>query len=112
MKKACLALSIFLVQQGVAQIQYPLTRKVDTVDNYHGTSVADPYRWLEDDNSDETKAWVKAQNAVTQNYLSQIPYRDKVRKRLQELWNYTRYSAPFREGDYWYFTKNDGLQNQ
>jgi prolyl oligopeptidase len=112
MKKACLALSIFLVQQGAAQIPYPLTRKVDTVDNYHGTTVADPYRWLEDDNSEETKAWVKAQNNVTQNYFAQIPYRDKVRKRLQELWNYTRYSAPFREGDWYYFTKNNGLQNQ
>ena len=112
MRSACLALSLLAVQQIGAQLQYPATRKVDTVDIYHGTSVADPYRWLEDDNSDETKAWVKAQNTVTQGYLSQIPYRDKVRKRLQELWNYTRYSAPFKRGQYWYFTKNDGLQNQ
>ncbi|WP_121353485.1 prolyl oligopeptidase family serine peptidase [Flavisolibacter nicotianae] len=112
MKKTGLLLSLFFLQQANAQLQYPATRKVDTVDNYFGTSVADPYRWLEDDNSDETKAWVKAQNTVTQDYLSQIPYRDKVRKRLQELWNYTRYSAPFREGEWYYFTKNDGLQNQ
>ena len=110
-KISCLVL-LLLAQYGYAQFQYPVTRKVDTVDNYHGTAVADPYRWLEDDNSEETKAWVKEQNAVTQSFLSAIPYRDKVRKRLEELWNYTRYSAPFREGDYYYFTKNDGLQNQ
>ncbi|HEU4901299.1 MAG TPA: S9 family peptidase, partial [Flavisolibacter sp.] len=112
MKKTGLLLSLFFLQQANAQLHYPATRKVDTVDNYFGTRVADPYRWLEDDNSDETKAWVKEQNSVTQNYLSQIPYRDKVRKRLQELWNYTRYSAPVREGEWYYFTKNDGLQNQ
>lgn len=112
MKKTCLALTILAIQQAEAQFQYPATRKVDTVDNYHGTTVADPYRWLEDDNSEETKSWVKAQNKVTQDHLSTIPYRDKVRKRLQELWNYTRYGAPFKEGDFWYFTKNDGLQNQ
>ncbi|HUC83157.1 MAG TPA: hypothetical protein VMR70_19765, partial [Flavisolibacter sp.] len=103
---------LLLAQYSYAQFQYPVTRKVDTVDNYHGTSVPDPYRWLEDDNSEETKGWVKAQNTVTQNYLSNIPYRDKVRKRLEELWNYSRYSAPFKEGGYYYFNKNDGLQNQ
>jgi prolyl oligopeptidase len=112
MKKAWIAFSLFLVQQGYAQLNYPLTRKVDTVDNYFGIKVPDPYRWLEDDNSEETKAWVKAQNTVTHDYLSKIPYRDKVHQRLQELWNYTRYSAPFKRGDWWYFTKNDGLQNQ
>ncbi|HET7896282.1 MAG TPA: S9 family peptidase, partial [Flavisolibacter sp.] len=112
MKQFGLVFSLLLVQQGFTQLQYPVTRKVDTVDNYFGTQVADPYRWLEDDNSDETKAWVKAQNAATQNYLAQIPYRDKVRKRLEDLWNYTRYSAPYRRGSWWYFTKNDGLQNQ
>ncbi|HEY0733093.1 MAG TPA: S9 family peptidase, partial [Chitinophagaceae bacterium] len=95
-----------------AQISYPVTRKVDTVDDYHGTQVEDPYRWLEDDNSDETKSWVKGQNSVTFDYLSSIPYRDKVRNRLKDMWNYTRYSAPFKEGDYYYFSKNDGLQNQ
>lgn len=112
MKKFSGLFLLLLSQYGNAQAQYPVTRKVDTVDNYHGTSVADPYRWLEDDNSEETKAWVKAQNIVTQAALSAIPYRDKVRKRLEELWNYTRYSAPFKEGGYYYFTKNDGLQNQ
>lgn len=95
-----------------AQIKYPETKKVDTVDNYHGTAVADPYRWLEDDNSEETKAWVKAQNEVTENYLAGIPYRKEVKKRLEELWNYPKYSSPFKEGDYYYFFKNDGLQNQ
>ena len=112
MKHAYFALTLLAVQQASAQLPYPATRKVDTVDNYHGTAVADPYRWLEDDNSDETKAWVKAQNVVTQGYLSQVPYRDKVRQRLQELWNYTRYGAPSKKGAWWYFTKNDGLQNQ
>lgn len=112
MKKIVFFFFPFLAQQATAQLNYPATRKVDTIDDYHGTRVADPYRWLEDDNSAETKAWVKEQNAVTQGYLSQIPYRDKVRKRLQELWNYTRYSAPFKEGEWYYFTKNDGLQNQ
>jgi prolyl oligopeptidase len=112
MKRLYFALILLTVQQSYAQLTYPATRKVDTVDNYHGTTVADPYRWLEDDNSEETKAWVKEQNKVTFDYLSRVPYRDKVRKRLQELWNYARYSAPFKEGGWWYFSKNDGLQNQ
>lgn len=77
MKKTCIALSFIMMQQGYAQIQYPVSRKVDTVDNYHGTAVPDPYRWLEDDNSKETKTWVKSQNNVTQDYLSKIPYRVK-----------------------------------
>lgn len=94
------------------QINYPATLKVDTVDMYHGTKVPDPYRWLEDDNSEATKAWVKEQNAVTFDYLNKIPFRDKVRNRLQDVWNYARFSAPFKEGEYYYFTKNDGLQNQ
>ncbi|HEU4575190.1 MAG TPA: prolyl oligopeptidase family serine peptidase [Chitinophagaceae bacterium] len=96
----------------MAQINYPVTRKVDTVTDYFGTKVPDPYRWLEDDNSPETKEWVIAQNKVTQDYLSQIPYRPQVKKRLEELWNYARYSSPFKEGAYYYFSKNDGLQNQ
>lgn len=95
-----------------AQLQYPQAKKTDTVDNYHGTLVADPYRWLEDDNSEETKAWVQAENKVTQDYFDKIPYRDKVRKRLTAMWNYPRYGSPFRKADYYYFTKNDGLQSQ
>ncbi|PRP67717.1 prolyl oligopeptidase family serine peptidase [Nonlabens agnitus] len=91
---------------------YPETKKVDTTDVYFGNEVADPYRWLEDDRSEETGEWVKAQNKVTQDYLSQIPYRDKINKRLTELWNYEKIGAPFIEGDYAYYYKNDGLQNQ
>ena len=92
--------------------KYPHSRKDNTVDTYFVTEVTDPYRWLEDDESDDTKAWVIAQNNVTQNYLSQIPYRESIRKRLENLWNYEKYGAPFREGKYTYFYKNDGLQSQ
>lgn len=92
--------------------KYPETKKTDVVEDYHGTKVADPYRWLEDDNSKETKAWVEAQNKVTEDYLSKIPFREEVRKRLEELWNYPKYSSPEKEGEYYYFSKNDGLQNQ
>lgn len=95
-----------------AQVRYPQTAKVDTVDVYHNTKVEDPYRWLENDNSNETKNWVKEENKVTESYLASIPYRDRVRKRLEELWNYPRYSSPFKKGEYYYFFKNDGLQNQ
>lgn len=91
---------------------YPETHKGDHVDVYFGQEVADPYRWLEDDLSKETKQWVKAENEVTFDYLSQIPYRDVIRERLQKLWNYEKYSAPFVRGEYTYFFKNDGLQNQ
>ena len=100
------------VQNKVQKISYPVTHKGDVVDNYFGTEVADPYRWLEDDRSEETGAWVKAENKVTFDYLAQIPYRDQLRSRLAELWNYEKIGAPFKEGDYTYFYKNDGLQNQ
>ncbi len=93
-------------------LNYPETKKVDTVTDYFGTEVKDPYRWLEDDRSEETEEWVEAQNKVTFNYLEQIPYRDQLQKRLTELWNYEKLSAPFKEGDYIYYFKNDGLQNQ
>jgi len=92
-------------------IRYPETAKVDTVDNYFGTEVKDPYRWLEDDRSAETAEWVEAQNKVTFAYLNNIPYRNKIKQRLEELYDYERLGAPFREGDYYYFFKNDGLQN-
>lgn len=91
---------------------YPQTKKGAQEDTYFGTKVADPYRWLEDDLSAETAAWVKEQNAVTNAYLGKIPFRDAIKKRLTELWNYEKYSAPFKEGGYTYFYKNDGLQNQ
>lgn len=95
-----------------AKIIYPTTVRGNVTDEYFGTVVADPYRWLEDDRSAETEAWVKAQNDVTFEYLEQIPYRDQIKKRLTELWNYEKVGAPFKEGDYTYFYKNDGLQNQ
>ena len=91
---------------------YPETKKVDTVDVYFGVEVPDPYRWLEDDRSEETAQWVKAQNDVTFAYLNNIPYRENLKKRLEELFNYERVYAPNREGEYDYFYKNDGLQNQ
>lgn len=93
-------------------MKYPETKKDSTKDNYFGTTIADPYRWLENDTSAETKAWVMAENKVTQNYLEQIPYRADIKKRLTELWNYPKESAPFKVGEYYFFTKNDGLQNQ
>ena len=110
----------FAVFMGVAmmasisfcQLKYPDTKKVTQTDNYFGTKVSDPYRWLEDDKSDETAAWVTAENKITQDYLSKIPFREQVRKRLEEMWNYPKYTSPFKEGQYYYYYKNDGLQNQ
>jgi len=93
-------------------LKYPPTKKVDTITNYFGTEVKDPYRWLEDDMSAETAAWVIAQNKVTFDYLSKIPYREALKKRLEKLWNYEKIGAPFKESDYHYFYKNNGLQNQ
>ena len=94
------------------KMNYPTTKKGDVVDNYFGTTVPDPYRWLEDDKSAETAQWVKKQNEFTFAYLSQIPYRNTIKEKLQKLWNYERIGAPFTEGDYTYYYKNDGLQNQ
>jgi len=91
---------------------YPVTKKVDQQDNYHGTTVADPYRWLEDANSAETKEWVVAQNKVTQAYLAQIPNRDAIKQRLTKLWNYERFSVTYKEGGRYFYNRNDGLQNQ
>ncbi len=93
-------------------VTYPTTQASEHVDNYHGTNVPDPYRWLEDDRSEETGEWVKSQNKVTNGYLDQIRFRESVKNRLTELWNYEKIGAPFIEGDYSYFYKNDGLQNQ
>jgi prolyl oligopeptidase len=93
-------------------LQYPTTRKVDHVDTYHGTKVPDPYRWLEDDTSAATAAWVDAQNKVTFPYLEKIPFRDDLQRRVKELNDYEKYSSPSRKGPYVFFRKNDGLQNQ
>jgi prolyl oligopeptidase len=94
------------------KMKYPVTRKTDTVDTYCGTKVADPYRWLEDDKSAETGAWVKEQNKVTFDYLAKIPFRDKVKERLTKIWNFEKVSAPFKKGKRYFFYKNDGIQNQ
>ncbi len=99
-------------QPGMSPLTYPVTKKVDQQDNYHGTTVADPYRWLEDANSAETKEWVDAQNKVTQAYLAQIPNRDAIKQRLTKLWNYERFSVTYKEGGRYFYSRNDGLQNQ
>lgn len=115
--KSLLALSLIwalTLNSAVAaqSLSYPKTRKIDHTDTYHGTVVADPYRWLEDDNSKDTAAWVAAQNKVTFAYLENIPYRTKLKQRLETLYNYPKIGAPFRKGEYYVFSKNDGLQNQ
>jgi prolyl oligopeptidase len=108
-----LALSLSASISMTAQTtQYPQTKKVDQTDDYFGTRINDPYRWLENDTARETEQWVKEQNTVTQNYLTAIPFRSKIHERLTELWNYPRYGAPQKEGDWFTFYKNDGLQNQ
>ncbi|MFM7645290.1 MAG: prolyl oligopeptidase family serine peptidase [Sphingomonadales bacterium] len=112
MRVLLFVLLAFLARTTDAQFNYPPSKKGTVSDNYFGMSIGDPYRWLEDDNSDETKAWVKEQNLVTGSYLSGIPFRDKVKDRLSVLWNYPKYGSPRQEGGYYYFSKNDGLQNQ
>ena len=93
-------------------LNYPISKKVDSVDTYFGTKVNDPFRWLEDDRSPETENWVKQQNRTTYSYLNKIPFRKDLKKRLEQLWNYEKLGSPFKEGNYTYFFKNDGLQNQ
>ncbi len=123
MKKRLLVLALFPLllflntckkEKGFPQpeLTYPETEKVDVVDDYFGTKVPDPYRWLEDINSEEVKAWVEAQNEVTFSYLNQIPFRENIRQRITELYDYPKYSSPFRAGEYYFFYKNEGLQNQ
>jgi len=117
-KSICVVFSLALLlgckeesKRKTMAIDYPATERGATVDTYFGTEVEDPYRWLEDDMSEETAAWVEAQNKVTFGFLNQIPFRDEINKRLSNLWNFERVSAPFIEGDYTYYYKNDGLQN-
>lgn len=98
--------------KSTGKLKYPETKKVETVDTYFGTKVNDPYRWLEDDRASETEAWVKAENKVTYNYLEQIPFRNALKARMEKLWNYEKIGAPFKEGNYTYYYKNNGLQNQ
>ncbi len=99
-------------KENAMALNYPETKKVDTVDNYFGTEIKDPYRWLEDDHSEETKDWVKAENKVTFDYLDQISYQKELENRLTALWDYEKIGTPDKRGDYIYFSKNDGLQNQ
>src|SRR5947207_2037267 len=94
------------------KLTYPNTKRIDHVDTYFGEQVPDPYRWLEDENAPETTKWVQDENKVTFGYLQKIPYRSKVKARLEKIINYPRYGAPFRNGEYYFFAKNDGLQNQ
>ncbi|WP_109436392.1 MULTISPECIES: prolyl oligopeptidase family serine peptidase [Aquimarina] len=124
MKKTLFALSIVVLMiacknetkeettKTTIALNYPETKKVDTVDTYFGTEVQDPYRWLEDDRSEETENWVANQNKTTFGYLENIPFRSDLKKRLSDLWNYEKVGSPFKEGEYTYFYKNDGLQNQ
>ena len=107
-----LALATPLVAQQPTRIQYPQTRAGDVVDDYHGTKIADPYRWLEDLNAAETAEWIKAQNEVTNAYLATLPMREQIRKRITELWNYPRVSTPYWEGGHWFYSRNTGLQRQ
>lgn len=120
MKSTILPVALALLIVGCEQPQkndktsltYPDTRKDETVDTYFETEVADPYRWLEDDRSEETASWVKEQNKVTSDYLNDIPFRNDLKKQLSDIWNYEKVGAPFHEGKFTYFYKNDGLQNQ
>jgi prolyl oligopeptidase len=116
MKKLILIMAVLPSMASFGQnqkpIQYPETKKGATVDQYFDAKVNDPYRWLEDDMSAETAAWVKAENVVTYDYLNQIPFRDALKTRMEKLWNYEKIGAPFQEGDFTYYYKNNGLQNQ
>jgi prolyl oligopeptidase len=105
-------LPVVLSAQAPARVEYPETRKGDVVDDYFGTKIADPYRWLEDPNSPETQDWVERQNKVTLAFLDRIPARTRIRERLTTLWNYERYGLPSKQGGWYVFAKNDGLQNQ
>ena len=109
---AAAALTACKSSMKIKHLPYPDAERTEVVDNYFGTEVADPYRWLEDDRSEQTAAWVAAENAVTQNYLDQIPFREAMRARLTELWAYPWEGAPAKFGDYYYFYRNDGRQNQ
>ncbi len=105
-------MAVTQTQNEVTPVKYPSTAKMGVTDTYFGTQVEDPYRWLEDDRSPDTEKWVNRQNNTTFQYLDQIPFRSQLKKRLEALWNYEKLGSPFKEGDYTYFYKNNGLQNQ
>ena len=112
MKKHILTLVVASTMSSFAQTNYPKTEKKVVDNTYFGTTIHDPYRWLEDDKSAETAEWVKAENEVTFNYLEKIPFRKQLKERMEKLWNYEKISAPFKKGNYTYYYKNNGLQNQ
>src|SRR5438445_11823020 len=116
MRLSPIALAAVLVGNGLEagnnNMTYPPARRSDQADVYHGVRVADPYRWLEDADSSETKDWVTAENALTEKYLAQIPGREQIRRRLTQLWNFERYAGLFKEGGRYFLLRNDGLQNQ
>lgn len=114
MKKSLFTIFLIIIFscQNEKSLIYPKTKKINVISNYFDSEIIDPYRWLEDDRSDETEQWVKKQNEVTFEYLNKIPYKNKLKERLEKLWNYEKVSAPFEEGEYTYFYKNDGLQDQ
>ncbi len=112
MRSLLLIIAFVFSTAATAQLAYPVTKKTDQTDTYFGTKVSDPYRWLEDDKSEETKAWVTEENKVTFGYLDKIPYRKNFQEAIEKVFNYPKYSAPFRNGEWFYFYKNDGLQNQ
>jgi prolyl oligopeptidase len=101
-----------ITQQMIKPNNYPPARKSDQVDDYHGVKVADPYRWLEDLDSEETRNWVEAENKLSFGYLAAIPERNALKERLTKLWNYEKYGIPFKEGNRYFYTRNSGLQNQ
>ena len=104
--------STLFAQVNNPQFRNPQAKKENVQDEYFGKTIQDPYRWLEDDNSLQTAEWVKMQNNLTQTHLNQIPNRDLIQTQMRTLWNYTKYSSPFKEGEYYLFYKNEGLQNQ
>jgi len=108
----CVMTAAFYFAQKSQNLKYPVTKKINHVDDYFGTKVNDSYRWLEDDRAEDTKDWVQREVAFTNDYLAKIPFREEIRAQLKEIWNYEKISSPFKEGDFTYFYKNDGLQAQ
>jgi prolyl oligopeptidase len=109
---ACTREKIIKPARQIEKSPYPITDRGNHRDVYFGVAIPDPYRWLEDDRSTATNKWISAQNQVTSNFIKQIPYHGVIKKRMQKVWNFEKYSAPFKEGDYTYFLKNNGIQNQ
>src|SRR5689334_10399634 len=103
---------LFSAASSPPAFHYPQPPKGDQVDDYHGTKVADPYRWMENPDSPDTRAWIEAENKISFDYLKQIPGREQIRQRLTEIWNFERFGVPFKEGNRYFVTRNDGLQNQ